>query len=102
MQATLCVQLLRDVKLKQEIRQGKAGGKETTTEGGGLGKEEDNYVCTTISLSTAKKYKTIQCRTDCKIHILYNIMTNQTQIFVYHKYNLNDENLNLILGGIHN
>jgi hypothetical protein len=35
MQATLCVQLLREEKLKQEIRQGKVGGKETTTEGGG-------------------------------------------------------------------
>jgi hypothetical protein len=92
MQATLCVQLLRDEKLKQEIRQGKVGGKETTTEGG-LGKEEEKYVCISVSLSHAKKYKTIQCRTDCKIHILYNIMTNQTQIFVYHRYNLNDENL---------
>jgi hypothetical protein len=44
MQATLRVQLLKEEKLKLEIRDSKAGGKETTTETfGGLGEEEDTF-----------------------------------------------------------
>jgi hypothetical protein len=42
MQVTLCVQLLKEEKLKQEIKEGKVGGKKTKTEGG-LGEEEETF-----------------------------------------------------------